>query len=518
MKARHVLFFVLLGLTACGKKNVPPTPAAVAAPLKPWTCQILNGVLVVQGEVDRPVDLVLEGRSIRETRHVAFGPVRWEMFRPPAGEVAQLRTADGQVLARWRFGAAPRTAVLARKRSAYRPPSNQSLRAEEGPPDALEVLRRQLASASAPMPPASAAPGPPTDLADAPPAKTVVVPVLRAEMAALPKRRNIPGALQPGLPMPLDRMDPTGGRDRAGRSAHADSRAWPQPQPLPIPRTPLVAPAAATPPGPSVWAGAGEGFNLVRGPKAAQPGQQRMVLSFDGGSSNESAVEILDALKSRHVRTTIFLTGAFIQKFPELVRRMDQEGHELGNHTMNHPHFAPGMRRDPKWTKEKFQEELLAADRALCQVVGHPMDPYWRAPYGEQTKELREWAEELGYRHVGWSEGADSLDWATSSEKRIYRSGDAVLARLHARLAKRDADGLIVLMHLGSGRLEADRPSKNLGAFMDRARQEGWQFVKVGDYLQDLRKPAWNPSARLALLEQKTTRTGGSSARAAMRK
>ena len=506
MKARRAFFFVLLGLAACGKKNLPPAPDASSvrsnASLKPWTCQILNGVLVVQGEVGRPMDLVLEGRSIRETHHAAFGPVRWEMFRPPTGEVAQLRTVEGQVLARWRFGAAPRLAPLAHQRSAQRPSPNHSIQLDARLDDPLETLRRQLASNGAPAPSTALSANKPIEPSntskEAPAEVSVVVPVMNAGLVPSPSRRNILEPSKPRIPVDLD------------------SRAWPQPQPLPMPRVSPV--SGSILPGASLWAGAGEGFNLVRGPKDILTGQRRMVLSFDGGSSDESADEILDTLKSRNVRTTIFLTGAFIQKFPELVRRMEREGHELGNHTMSHPHFAPGMRRDAKWTKDKFQEELLSADRALYQLLGHPMDPYWRAPYGEQTKELREWAEEIGFRHVGWSEGADTLDWATSSEKRIYRNGDAVLERLHKRLSKRDSDGLIVLMHLGSGRTETDRPSKKLGAFMDRARQEGWQFVKVGAYLQDLRKPSWDPGARLAMIEQKGPRNGGSGGRAAMRR
>ena len=507
MKARHVLFFVLLGFAACGKKDVPPTPVVKpTAALKPWTCQILNGVLVVQGEVDRPMDLVLEGRSIRETHHAAFGPVRWEMFRPPNGEVAQLRTSEGQVLARWRFGAAPRIASLKHQQPVNRSLADRSIQQDARSEDALETLRRQLAATGTPAPSAVISNNKPTApsststvLPDVVPVEMpIIVPVLKAELEPSSRRRSLPEPSKPGLPIEVDR------------------HAWPQPQPLPIAPVP-PAPGSILP-GASLWAGAGEGFNLVRGPKAIQPGQRRMVLSFDGGSSDESAEEILDTLKSRNVRTTIFLTGVFIQKFPELVRRMEREGHDLGNHTMNHPHFAPGMRRDAKWTKNKFQDELIEADRALYQVLGRPMDPYWRAPYGEQTRELREWAEEIGFRHVGWSEGADTFDWATSSEKHIYRKGDAVLERLHTRLSKRDSDGLIVLMHLGSGRTETDRPSKKLGAFMDRARQEGWQFVKVGDYLEDLRKPAWNPGARLAMLEQKGPRNGGSGGRAAMRR
>lgn len=240
----------------------------------------------------------------------------------------------------------------------------------------------------------------------------------------------------------------------------------------------------------------GEALNLTHGPG----GHKRLLLSFDGGSTSEVAAAVLDVLKARDVRTTIFLTGAFIQRYPALVKRMAAEGHELGNHTMNHPHFAPGMKRDPKWTRERVQRELLEADAALVRLLGRPMDPFWRAPYGEHTAEIRRWAEEVGYRHVGWSEGADTLDWATPKERRLYRSGDAILQRLQRRL-NRDGDGLIVLMHLGSERVEGDRPSAGLGAFMDRAQNEGWAFVTVSAYLRDLGKPAWDSQQRLALLQ-----------------
>jgi peptidoglycan/xylan/chitin deacetylase (PgdA/CDA1 family) len=166
---------------------------------------------------------------------------------------------------------------------------------------------------------------------------------------------------------------------------------------------------------------------------------------------------------------------------------------------MNHPHFAPGMKRDPKWTRERVQRELLEADAALVHLLGRPMDPYWRAPYGEHTAEIRRWAEELGYRHVGWSEGADTLDWATPKEHRLYRSGEAIVQRLRQRLG-RDGDGLIVLMHLGSARALGDRPTDGLGAFLDRAHKEGWTFVTAGAFMKDLGKPAWDPHRRLGLV------------------
>jgi peptidoglycan/xylan/chitin deacetylase (PgdA/CDA1 family) len=106
----------------------------------------------------------------------------------------------------------------------------------------------------------------------------------------------------------------------------------------------------------------------------------------------------------------------------------------------------------------------------------------------------------VGYVHVGWSEGADTLDWATVKERTLYRSGDAILERLRARMERKDGEGLIVLMHLGSGRPEKDRPARALGAFMDQALAHGWRFVRVSDYLRGLGSPVWDPSARIPLL------------------
>lgn len=261
----------------------------------------------------------------------------------------------------------------------------------------------------------------------------------------------------------------------------------------PPPARPIPPPASHDANG--LWPGAGEAFNLTRGPR----NQKVILLSFDGGSSDEAADEILSTLESRHLRTTIFLTGAFIERFPEVVRRIVADGHEVGNHTFDHPHFAPNYRRDPRWNEGRVQDELLRADQAFFRLTGRPMDPLWRSPYGENTKEIRAWAEEVGFRHVGWSEGADSLDWATAQDRRLYRSGGAILDKLHARM-EHDGDGLIVLMHLGSGRPEEDRPAARLGAFIDKARAEGWRFVTASEMLRLMGQPAWDRDHRVALL------------------
>ena len=414
---RHALplaALALLGLQACRRSTPPPpAPPQEDAALAPWSWHALGGILVVEGETDRPLELHLKGRFMDERRRVEYGPVRWELYRPPPGEVAELR-GDGRLLARWDFDApAPEAAPL---------------------------------PAPVPAPPAPAPKAPP------------------------------PPAVQKPQPVP--------------------------PKPMPRPETPPVPrPAAAvrpTPPFPQpTEPRAGAPLNLLRGPR----GGRRVALTFDGGSSSEVATEVLDALQARNLRTTVFLTGAFIRRFPELVRRMAREGHEVGNHTFSHPHLAPAGRRDPAWTRARFQAELRDTEQAFAALTGRSMAPLWRAPYGEHTAELRTWAEELGYHHVGWSEGADTLDWATARDRRLYRTGDAILARLRARMARQDGDGLIVLMHLGSARPAEDRPAQGLGAFLDASLHAGWRFVPVSEYLP-------SASARAAMADGAPSRRG----------
>ncbi|HJV23609.1 MAG TPA: polysaccharide deacetylase family protein [Holophagaceae bacterium] len=442
----------LLGALGCGRKAEAP-PAAVAqeaAPAPaPWTWHGLGNLVVVEGEVPEACDLILEGRSIRHLRAAELGPVRWELLRPPQGEVATLKDGQGRLLATFTF-----------KGDGQAPPEKPRLLAKAKPappPRPAPVLRP--APAPRPAAPAPAIPAPEP---------------IRLAAAALPKVAARKGG---GAPLALAPAQPRAPEPEAVR-------------PAPPPGT-VAAPTAGT------WPGVGEALNLTHGDRS----QRRILLSFDGGSNNEGAAEILDALRARGIRTTLFLTGTFIRKFPALVRRMAAEGHELGNHTTHHPHFAPNMKRDPQWTREKVQEELLSADRALVELLGRPMDPVWRAPYGEHTVEIRRWAEELGYRHVGWSEGADSLDWATPKERKLYRSGDAILQRLQVRLQK-DGGGLIVLMHLGSERDEKDRPAAKLGAFLDQARAGGWTFVTAGELIKGMGKPTWDRNPRLALLQR----------------
>ncbi len=230
---------------------------------------------------------------------------------------------------------------------------------------------------------------------------------------------------------------------------------------------------------------------LSRPIRRGNPNEKKIALTFDGGSSNNITDKILDILHEKNVRCTMFLTGDFIRHFPETVRRIVREGHEVGNHTFHHPHlttYAENRRQEtrPGLTKERFQEELKKTAALFKKVTGVKMAHFWRAPYGESNPEIRRWAAELGYREVGWTvgrdqkENMDTRDWVAHRGDPGYQSGEAIRRKILDFAAEPNgrANGAIVLMHLASYRKQ-DFPYEKLPVLIDSLRVKGYQLVPV---------------------------------------
>jgi peptidoglycan/xylan/chitin deacetylase (PgdA/CDA1 family) len=222
--------------------------------------------------------------------------------------------------------------------------------------------------------------------------------------------------------------------------------------------------------------------DLTRGPKDARA----VAVTFDAGSSARGASEILDALAVRGLRTTMFLTGDFIRRHPELARRIAKDGHEVGNHTSTHPRlttYAMDGRQAarPGVDRAFIHRELHEAARLYREATGSEMAPLWRAPFGEHNGEIRRWAAEAGYWHVGWTAGRaglDGMDWITDPASPGYRDADGVIERL----VQRAENGGIVLLHLGS---ERDDPvGRKLPKLFDGLAQRGFRFARVTEFLQ----------------------------------
>ena len=112
--------------------------------------------------------------------------------------------------------------------------------------------------------------------------------------------------------------------------------------------------------------------------------------------------------------------------------------------------------------------------------------PFWRAPFGEQNREIREWAAELGYKHVSWTQGdgignsMDTKDWIADTSNPNYNSADQIRSKIlnFADTQKHGANGSIILMHMGSERKD-DYPQKKLTDIITGLKVRGYQLITV---------------------------------------
>ncbi len=237
------------------------------------------------------------------------------------------------------------------------------------------------------------------------------------------------------------------------------------------------------------------------------PNDKKLSITFDGGSRANHADEILYQLKKHDIKTTLFITGNFIKRFPYIVKRMVEDGHEIANHMRSHPHLTTyedtfTHRTLPHVDKAYVLKQLRETEELFTSLTGQSMAPYWRAPYGEINAEIREWAASEGFLHIGWTAdykarlSLDTLDWVEDEESNLYRSAEEIKERLVAyddrpAYNKGEGGGLsggIVLMHLGTPRTN-DRASKLLGSIIDEITGRGYKFVKISELAAD--KVTW---------------------------
>ena len=233
-----------------------------------------------------------------------------------------------------------------------------------------------------------------------------------------------------------------------------------------------------------------EAFNVT----GASEGTMEILLTFDGGSNANATPAILNILKERKVRATLFLTGEYMQRYPDLVKRMAAEGHVIGNHTFTHPHLTTisfnGRQSTLSGVTGEFLRNQLGRTRELFKLItGRDMDPYWRAPFGEFNNQILKWAKDAGYTHVYWTPHLDTMDWVSSPSDPLFKTPQQILAGLMAREAKKGGvNGGIVLMHLGSERDNEMRADSILGQLIDDLRARSYHFATV----EDVPKPPGN--------------------------
>ena len=154
-------------------------------------------------------------------------------------------------------------------------------------------------------------------------------------------------------------------------------------------------------------------------------------LTFDAGYENGCTEKILDVLKKHNVPAAFFLVGNYMEKNADLVRRMVDEGHIVGNHTMHHPDMS---RLEEK---EAFASELTQLEDLFREITGKELPKYYRPPQGTYSQTNLEMARDLGYKTVFWS--LAYVDWNNDAQPTAEQAFSKLLPRVH--------NGAVVLLH-----------------------------------------------------------------------
>ncbi len=185
-------------------------------------------------------------------------------------------------------------------------------------------------------------------------------------------------------------------------------------------------------------------------------GEKVIYLTFDCGYENGVTEEILNVLNEKKVSAAFFVTLPYIKTSPELVARMINEGHIVGNHSNTHPNFS-------KITREQAAKELEETDNYLREKFGYSA-PYFRFPEGACCDSALELVSSLGFKSVFWSSAY--ADWDVSNLKGKDYAFKTVTERLHP--------GCVLLLHAVS-----KDNAEALPDIIDWARGEGYIFKSI---------------------------------------
>ena len=221
---------------------------------------------------------------------------------------------------------------------------------------------------------------------------------------------------------------------------------------LPLSSWGLSFPSPGQPPTPPVSAQVLEQYDAKYIGDTTQP---VIYLTFDAGYENGCTEQILDTLKAHRVSAAFFLVGNYIERNADLVRRMVEEGHLVGNHTLHHYDMSR------IGNTQAFRKELQGLEDLFRETTGQELPKYYRPPQGIYSEENLTMAKELGYRTVFWS--LAYVDWKNDDQP----DPDASLSKL----LRRTHNGAVVLLH-STSRTNA----KILDALLTGWEKAGYRF------------------------------------------
>ncbi len=187
--------------------------------------------------------------------------------------------------------------------------------------------------------------------------------------------------------------------------------------------------------------------------------EKKVALSFDAAWGNEDTRQILDILKKHDIQVTFFMTGGWVESFPDDVKAIQEAGHDLGNHSENHKNMS-------QLSDEQKTEELMKVHEKVKILTGEDMELF-RPPYGDYDDNVVLNATKNGYFTIQWD--VDSLDWKDYGVDSII---DTVVN--HKNLG----NGSIILCHNG-----AKYTAQALESLITGLQDKGYEIVPVSQLI-----------------------------------
>ena len=205
-------------------------------------------------------------------------------------------------------------------------------------------------------------------------------------------------------------------------------------------------------------------FNPASSQLSGPTDKRQVAITFDDGPDSEYTPKILDVLKENHAKATFFLIGNHAEAHPEIVKRIEREGNDIGNHSYDHP-YLPNLSPIP------FQNEILDTGNLLKRITGH--EPLlFRPPYTSLTEDQEKWLVDQKLYTIAWN--VDTQDWKGIPADQI-----------EAKVFDQVKPGAIIVMHSASpdngGKLSGTVEA--LPHIIKRLRDQGYEPVTVSHLL-----------------------------------
>ena len=190
---------------------------------------------------------------------------------------------------------------------------------------------------------------------------------------------------------------------------------------------------------------------------SVETGEKKLSISFDAAWGDEFTLEILNILDKYDVKSTFFLVGFWIDKYPEHVKEIYDRGHDVGNHSTNHPYMS-------KLTEEQILKELNDTGDKIKEITGEKPNLF-RPPFGDYNDRLINICRENDYYVIQWD--VDSLDWKELGVQPVVD-----------RVTRNVKDGSIVLFHNNAKYI-----LEYLPMIIERLQNEGYEIVPISQLI-----------------------------------